>query len=372
MRCVRGRRADVPRTAPATPFLLWGFHTLNSNAFVPPVRRTAAALTAAALAAAPVLLAGAAPAYASGGDGKAGAVVLRADLGVTLLDRTRVPLNVTLNEVQAPESARETLLTARVEGAHRGRPVEVLKAAVATADAKTEAGKAEGRANLVNARVYVPGLKHRPLIELDQVTSTAVCPAGKQPTAEAKIPGHVTVFGQRVELSAEGTARADVKGVGSVELALAKTTTTATTAAATALELQVSVTPELTAPKKLNVAAVEGKVTLVEATCVSPAGGSGDGGPGTGNGGATEGGTGGSGGGSGEGDGSGDGSGSGDGDGSGDGVSTQTGSGSGEDNLAATGGNSTTPYLAAGAGALLAAGGVSVFVARRRAAARRG
>ncbi|MCC9742239.1 SCO1860 family LAETG-anchored protein [Streptomyces sp. MNU89] len=345
---------------------------MNSNAFVPPVRRTAAALTAAALAAAPVLLAGAAPAYASGGDGKAGAVVLRADLGVTLLDRTRVPLNVTLNEVQAPESARETLLTARVEGAHRGRPVEVLKAAVATADAKTEAGKAEGRANLVNARVYVPGLKHRPLIELDQVTSTAVCPAGKQPTAEAKIPGHVTVFGQRVELSAEGTARADVKGVGSVELALAKTTTTATTAAATALELQVSVTPELTAPKKLNVAAVEGKVTLVEATCVSPAGGSGDGGPGTGNGGATEGGTGGSGGGSGEGDGSGDGSGSGDGDGSGDGVSTQTGSGSGEDNLAATGGNSTTPYLAAGAGALLAAGGVSVFVARRRAAARRG
>ncbi|MBQ0986686.1 LPXTG cell wall anchor domain-containing protein [Streptomyces sp. F63] len=337
---------------------------MNSNAFVPPVRRTAAALTAAALAAAPVLLAGAAPAYASGGDGKAGAVVLRADLGVSLLDRTRVPLNVTLNEVQAPESARETLLTARVKGAHQGRPVTMLDAKVATADATTGDGKAEGRANLVNARVSVPGLnlKHRPLIELDQVTSTAVCAAGQQPQADSKIPGHVTVLGKRIELSASGTARADVEGVGSVRLDLAKTSTTATTAAATALKLQLSVTPE-----RLDVAAVEGTITLVEATCESPAGGSGDGEPepGTGDGGATEGATGGSGG---SGDGSGDGSGSGD----GDGVSTQTGTGNGDGNLAATGGNSSTPYLAAGAGALLAAGGVSVFVARRRAAARRG
>ncbi|WP_030544589.1 SCO1860 family LAETG-anchored protein [Streptomyces albus] len=339
---------------------------MNSNAFVPPARRTAAALTAAALAAAPVLLAGAAPAYASGGDGKAGAVVLRADLGVSLLDQARVPLNVTLNEVQAPESASETLLTARVDGVHQGRPFTMLKADIATAEAKTGDGRAEGRANLAKAEVFVPGLKNKPLIELEQITSTAVCAAGQQPAADSKIPGHVTVLGKRIELSASGTAQADIEGVGSVELDLAKTNTTATTAAATALELRLNVTPE-----KLNVAAVDGTITLVEATCESPAGGSGDGEPapggdkpGSGDGGATEGATGG------PGDGSDDSSGSG--DESGDGVSTQTGAESGDGNLAATGGNSTTPYLAAGAGALLAAGGVSVFVARRRAAARRG
>ena len=55
-------------------------------------------------------------------------------------------------------------------------------------------------------------------------------------------------------------------GVGEVRLDLAKTEQTSRTAAATALELKVSVNP-----LKLNVAEVEGTVTLAEATCETPA-----------------------------------------------------------------------------------------------------
>ncbi|CAM5723232.1 hypothetical protein SCANM63S_07588 [Streptomyces canarius] len=54
-------------------------------------------------------------------------------------------------------------------------------------------------------------------------------------------------------------------GVGEVRLDLSRRSTTTRTAAATALELTVSVNP-----LKLNVADVEGTVTLARATCESP------------------------------------------------------------------------------------------------------
>ncbi|NJQ02114.1 SCO1860 family LAETG-anchored protein [Streptomyces zingiberis] len=333
---------------------------MNSTAFVPPARRTAAALAVAALTAGPVFLAGAAPAYASGdaaaGEGTARATVLRTELGVSLLDSVRVPLNATLNEVVAPASARETLLNARVDGAHGGAPLRVFEADVATADARTEGRTAQGRAHLVNARVHVPGLPARALIEVEKVTATAVCAAGERPTAQADVPGRVTVLGQRITLRSEGTTTAEVPGLGTVRLDLAETATTARTAAATALKLQVSVTPE-----KLNVASVEGTVTLAAAGCETPGGGGGTGG------GDSAGGDSGGSGGSGSG-----------------GKAPQTGgeateasgatgaASGGGDHLAATGGDSRTPYLAGGAVALLAAGGGAVFLARKRAAARRG
>ncbi|MGW2178751.1 SCO1860 family LAETG-anchored protein [Streptomyces sp. NPDC001732] len=378
---------------------------MNSNTF---------RLAALAVAAAPVALLVAAPAHAGGaatrttGDGKASAVVLRTALDVSLLNKTiDVPLRATLNEVQAPASAGKTALSVRLDGVEGGRPVSVLSADVATSRATVDKRRAEGYSNVAKARVHVPGLPALSLVEVEKVTSRAVCEAGRKPVAESNVLGHVSVLGKRIELTASGTTRVEVPGVGDVTLDLSRTSTTSNTAAATALRLKVSVNP-----LKLNVADVQGEVTLVEATCRTPHttdpggsnggtsnggtsnggsdnGGSGNGGSdsgGSNGGGSTDGGTSGGGsdnGGTSNGGSSGSG-GSDDGGASGSGGSTtgttsgttggdvkpQTGTGrepaTGGD-LAETGSSSTTPYIAGGAAVLLAAGAGATVLARRRA-----
>ncbi|AWL37706.1 MULTISPECIES: SCO1860 family LAETG-anchored protein [unclassified Streptomyces] len=371
---------------------------MNSNTF---------RLAALAVAAAPVALLVAVPAQAATATvpatpdtahGKASAVVLRTGLDVSLLNKAvDVPLKVTLNEVHAPASAEKSALSVKLDGVDQGQPVEVLQADVATAEATADAHKAEGRANLVKARVHVPGLPRLSLIEVEEVTSKALCETGKKPVAESNVLGHVSVLGKRISLSSGGTTNIEVPGVGSVTLDLSKTSTTTRTAAATALQLRVSVNP-----LKLNVAEVEGEVTLAEATCETPkGGGSGNGGSGnggsenggSGNGGSENGGSGnggsengGSGNGGSENGGSGnggatggdDGSGheggtGGDGSGKGEGISDvkpQTGTdkaqASGTGDLAETGSSSSTPYIAGGAAVLLAAGAGATVIARRR------
>ncbi|MDK0518769.1 SCO1860 family LAETG-anchored protein [Streptomyces sp. ML-6] len=375
---------------------------MNSNTF---------RLAALAVAAAPVALLVAAPAHADGaatrttGDGKASAVVLRTALDVSLLNKTiDVPLRAALNEVQAPADAKKTALSVRLDGVEGGRPVNVLSADVATSRATVDERRAEGHSNVVKARVHVPGLPALSLVEVEKVTSRAVCVTGRKPVAESNVLGHVTVLGKRVELTASGTTRVEVPGVGDVTLDLSRTSTTSNTAAATALRLKVSVNP-----LKLNVADVRGEVTLVEATCRTPRttdpggsnGGTSNGGAsngGTSNGGASDGGTtnGGTSGGGSDNGGSGNGGsdsggtnggtsgggsdngGTSDGGASGSGGSTagstsgttggdvkpQTGTGG---DLAETGSSSTTPYLAGGAAVLLAAGAGATVLARRRA-----
>ncbi|MEU2249722.1 SCO1860 family LAETG-anchored protein [Streptomyces sp. NPDC019224] len=368
---------------------------MNSNTF---------RLAALAVAAAPVALLATVPAHAApattGGDGKASAVVLRTALDVSLLNKTvDVPLKVTLNEVRAPRSAEETALSVRLDGVNDGKPFSVLKADVATAKATVGKHRAEGYSNLAKARVSLPGLMMFPLIEVEKVTSKAVCEAGRRPVAESNVLGHVTVLGKRVTLTTGGTTRVAVPEVGEVTLDLSKTETTSRTAAAVALRLSVSVNP-----LHLNVADVKGEVTLAEATCETPEGhgghnGGGDNGGGgnggSGNGGGENGGNenGGSGnGGSGNGGGSTDG-GSGNGGategGSGDGgstggddktggtggdggdVKTQTGTDQApaatDADLAETGSSSSTPYIAGGAALLLAAGAGAMVLTRRRA-----
>ncbi|MFJ8076125.1 SCO1860 family LAETG-anchored protein [Streptomyces sp. NPDC096176] len=314
---------------------------MNSNTFRMPVRKAAAATAATALLAAPMALA--APAHATGGgEGRATAVVLRTGLDVSLLNKTaHVPLKTSLNEVKAPASAEETALSVELEGVDKGRPFQVLRADAATSKATVEDGTAEARSNLVNAKVHVPGLPLLSLIEVEQVTSKAVCEAGEQPVAESNVLGKVTVLGKKVTLSAGGPTRVEVPGVGDVSLELSKTHTTSRTAAATALQLKVAVNP-----LKLNVAEVDGEVTLVEATCETPdapkapekpappaqeepqdkpAG-----------------------------------------EKPADGISAQSGEEPAQENLAATGGSSTTPYLAGGAAVLLAVGAAATMAARRR------
>ncbi|GAA2343510.1 SCO1860 family LAETG-anchored protein [Streptomyces cuspidosporus] len=297
-----------------------------------PARRLAAATAAAAVTVLGLLPASAA--HATDGDGKAGeaaktsthqtggagAAVLRADLTVSTLNKTvKAPLALTLNEVRAPASANKTALSATLDGVEGGKPFNVLRADVATARGTVDKSRAEGYANLAHAKVHLPGLPAVPLIEVQQVTSKAVCKAGKRPTAQSNVLGDVVVLGKKATLSSSGTTTVDVPAVGTVRLDLSRTATTSRTAAATALELNVSVNP-----LKLNVSEVEGKVTLAKATCEAP------GAPGSG-------------------------------------IGSQAAPGPKKpEHLAETGGSSATPYLVAGGAALLALGGGAVVLGRRR------
>ncbi|MBM7438214.1 SCO1860 family LAETG-anchored protein [Streptomyces sp. HB132] len=346
---------------------------MNSNTFRP---------AALALAAAPVALLLAVPAQAApatnpatlaGGHGKASAVVLRAGLDVSLLDKSvQVPLRATLNEVHAPASAERTALAVELDGAEKGRPIRVLKAEVAKAKATVDEHGAKGYTRLAEARVHVPGLPLLSLIEVQEVTAEAACEVGRKPVAESNVLGHVTVLGKRIRLTSGGTTEVEVPGVGDVTLDLSETVTTTRSAAATALRLRVSVNP-----LKLNVAEVEGEVTLAGATCETPRGGGpDDGGPDDGgfNGGSQNAGSSGNGGSTGGDDGSG-------GNGSGDGgaggkeepadvkprAGTDPAPASGAGDLAETGSSSATPYIAGAAAVLLAVGAGATVIARRRA-----
>ncbi|MGW1808693.1 SCO1860 family LAETG-anchored protein [Streptomyces sp. NPDC002078] len=298
---------------------------MNSNNFRMPARRLAAVATVTALAAAPAAL-GAGAAHATGDHGRASAVVLRTGLDVSLLNKTvDVPLAVSLNEVQAPQSADRTALSARLDGVADGRPFTVLGADAASAKATVTARRAEGSVRLVDAKLHVPGLPLLSLIEVGTVTARATCEAGRAPVADADVLGSVTVLGKRVTLTAGGPSEVKVPGVGEVRLDLAQRRTTTRTAAATALELKVSVNP-----LKLNVADVEGTVTLAKATCESPTvPPSGHPVP------------------------------------SHDPAADVKPQGARQD-LAETGGSSATPYIAGGALALVLLGGGAVTLARRR------
>lgn len=299
---------------------------MNGKNFRLPARRLATVATATALTAAPVVMGAAGPAHATGDEGRASAVVLRTGLDVSLLNKTvNVPLAVSLNEVQAPRSAEKATLTAELNGVDGGRPFSVLNAEVAQSRATVEDGRAEGYANLAHAKVHVPGLPLLSLIEVGQVTSKATCEAGKEPTASSNLLGDVTVLGKKVTLTAGGTTNVEVPGVGEVRLDYSRTEQTSRTAAATALELKVSVNP-----LKLNVAEVEGTLTLAKATCETPAEPEQQAEPST--------------------------------EPAGD-VKPQ--GEPADEGLAETGGNSMTPYIAGGAVALLLAGGGAVAFARR-------
>ncbi|MFI9260819.1 SCO1860 family LAETG-anchored protein [Streptomyces sioyaensis] len=323
-------------------------------------RRLAATFVATALTAGPALLLGAVPAHATGNHGPArgtaDAVVLRTGLNVGLLHKTLdVPLNAVLNEVHAPASASKTALTVTLDGLDHGKPFSVLRADAATARGTADRHKAEGYANLVRAKVHLPGLPPQlSLIEAQQVTAKAVCEAGQRPRAESNVLGPVRVLGKKVTLTAGGTTDVKVPGVGEVRLDLSHKSVTSKSAAATALELKVSLNP-----LRLNVADVHGRVTLVRAGCTAPGGtGPGDNGSGGTSGGQTGGQSGGQTGGQ---------SGGGTKPAGGGTEVHQAGTRPGSSqNLAETGGSSATPYLAGGAALLVAAGAGSIGYARRR------
>lgn len=309
-----------------------GSTTVNSHTFRLPAAVLLATGAVALLTAPPAFATGGG---ATGGEGKAGAVVLRAGLDLGLLNTVHVPLKTTLNEVSAPATAEKTALTVTLDGVEGNKPVSVLRADVATSKATADKTRAEAEANLAKASVHVPGLPLLSLIEVEKVTSKAVCEAGKKPVASANVLGTVTALGKKVTLSAGGPTKVEVPGVGRIDLELSGTETTSTTAAAAALRLKIAVNP-----LNLNVAKVDGEIVLAEAHCESPAGAAPSSAPpanpdikpqtatGTGTGSATSGGL--------------------------------TGA-----NLAETGGGSLTPYVAGGALTLLAIGGGALLLTRR-------
>ncbi|MFE2880320.1 SCO1860 family LAETG-anchored protein [Streptomyces roseus] len=301
---------------------------MNSNTFRMPAAVLIATGAVALLTAPPASATGGGP---TGGEGKAGAVVLRAGLDVGLLNKAvHVPLTTTLNEVNAPATAQKTALAVALDGVEGGKPVSLLRADVATSKATADKNRAEAEANLANATVHVPGLPALSLIQVEKVTSKAVCEAGRKPVASSNVLGSVTVLGKKVTLSAGGPTKVEIPKVGTVGLELSGTQTTSTTAAAAALRLKVSVNP-----LDLNVAQVEGEVVLAEAHCESPAGAPA---PGP----SAE-----------------------------SGLKPQTAaSGTGaavtaDANLAETGGGSPTPYVAGGALVLLGIGAAALVVTRR-------
>ncbi|MFF4544534.1 SCO1860 family LAETG-anchored protein [Streptomyces sp. NPDC001406] len=309
---------------------------MNGNHFRMPARRLATVATASALAAGPAALAGAGAAHATTDHGRASAVVLRTGLDVSLLNKSvNVPLAVSLNEVQAPQSASKTALTAELDGVAGGKPFAVLGADVAAARATVSASRAEGSVRLAHAKLHVPGLPLLSLVEVETVTAQATCEAGKQPVASSNVLGAVTVLGKRVTLTAGGPTEVKVPGAGEVRLDLSQRQTTSRTAAATALELKVSVNPPPSSTSRgdpqLNVAEVEGTLTLARATCESPADPAKSAPPST------------------------------------DPAPDVRPQGApGVAGLAETGGSSTTPYIAGGALALVVAGGGALVLARRR------
>ncbi|MFH7597162.1 SCO1860 family LAETG-anchored protein [Streptomyces racemochromogenes] len=239
---------------------------MNSNTFRLPAAVLLATGAVALLAAPPALAADGGGSGSGSGQGTSGAVVLRTGLDVGLLNKAvHVPLKATLNEVSAPATAQKTALTVTLDGAEQGQPVNVLTADAATAKATADAQGARAEANLAHARVHVPGLPALSLIEVQQVTSKAVCEAGAKPVATSDVLGTVTALGKKVTLTAGGPTKVEVPGVGLLSLELSDTQTTSTTAAAAALRLKVSVNP-----LNLNVAQVDGEVVLAEAHCESP------------------------------------------------------------------------------------------------------
>ncbi|MBY8343788.1 hypothetical protein LXH13_38020 [Streptomyces spinosirectus] len=225
-------------------------------------------LVVGALAAAPVAVGTAASAHT--GDvkkGSADAAVLRTSLDVSRLDGLApLPLRTALNEVHAPATAEKKALDIRLDAVEGGKPVSVLRADVATARAEVTHHAAKATTHLVHARVHVPGVPLLALVEVEEVTSTAVCKAHEKPFATSAIPGPVTVLGKRIPLTIRADRTVEAPGVGTVHLALSRTETTSRSAAATALQLHVSIDP-----LKLGVAQVEGTVTLAEAHCTSAA-----------------------------------------------------------------------------------------------------
>ncbi|MFI9785708.1 SCO1860 family LAETG-anchored protein [Kitasatospora sp. NPDC051984] len=210
------------------------------------------------------------PAYAADGStpakpGKASAVTAELALNVTLLNAVKVPVEVALNKVESPAQRDGAMLTATVDGVDNGKPVNLVKAQVGKSVTKVDDKLATASVQLVGADVHVPGLPLTTLLGLDAMSTEVTCPVDGQPTAKVTAPVKLTVLGKSVTVGLNSPTHVDVPAIGSVDVEFSKKTVTSSTAAASALEVQVSINP-----LNLNVAKVDGKVTVAGVSCEKP------------------------------------------------------------------------------------------------------
>ncbi|MFJ8439196.1 SCO1860 family LAETG-anchored protein [Kitasatospora griseola] len=231
------------------------------------VLRTVAvsALAVSALAVALPLPAYAADAGTPAKPGKASAVTAELALDVTLLNTVKVPVDVALNKVESPAQRDGAMLTATVDGVGNGQPVTLVKAQVGKSVTKADAQQATASVQLVGADVHAPGLPLTTLLGLDAMSAEVSCPVDGRPTAKVTAPAKLTVLGKSVTVGLNSPTHVDVPAIGSVDVEFSKKTVTTSTAAASALEVQVSINP-----LNLNVAKVDGKVTVAAVSCEKP------------------------------------------------------------------------------------------------------
>ncbi|WP_033221599.1 SCO1860 family LAETG-anchored protein [Kitasatospora phosalacinea] len=206
-----------------------------------------------------------APAGTPAKPGKAGAVTAELALDVTLLNSVNVPVDVALNKVQSPAQRDGAMLTAKVDGVDGGRPVTLVKAEVGRSVAKVDDGLATASVKLVGADVHVPGLPLTTLLGLEAMSAEVSCPVDGQPTANVTAPARLTVLGRSVTVGLNSPTRVDVPAIGSVDVEFSKKTVTSSTAAASALEVKIALNP-----LNLNVAKVDGTVTVASVSCEKP------------------------------------------------------------------------------------------------------
>ncbi|GAA4868518.1 SCO1860 family LAETG-anchored protein [Kitasatospora terrestris] len=229
-------------------------------------------VAAASLAAAVLTVALPLPAaYATGGSGapgkpgRASAVTAELDLDVTLLNTVDVPVNVALNKVQTPARRDDAMLTAKVEGVDQNRPVTLVKAQVGQSVTRADDKGATASVKLVGADLHAPGMPLTTLLGLEALSAEASCPVDGPPTAKVVAPAEVTVLGRPVAVGLNSPTRVDLPAIGSVEVEFSKKSTTTSTAAASALEVQVRLNP-----LNLNVAKVDGRITVASVSCEKP------------------------------------------------------------------------------------------------------
>ncbi|MDR3031829.1 MAG: LPXTG cell wall anchor domain-containing protein [Kitasatospora sp.] len=233
------------------------------------VLRSVAASALAATALAVALPLPAAFATEAGGTpaqpGKASAVTAQLALDVTLLNTVNVPVDVALNKVESPAQRDGAMLTAKVDGVDGGRPVTLVKAEVGASVTKADDKLATASVKLVNADVHVPGLPLTTLLGLEAMSAEANCPVDGQPTANVTAPARLTVLGRSVTVGLNSPTHVDVPAIGTVDVEFAKKTVTSSTAAASALEVKIALNP-----LNLNVAKVNGTVTVASVSCRKP------------------------------------------------------------------------------------------------------
>ncbi|MEY9944149.1 hypothetical protein [Kitasatospora sp. GAS1066B] len=227
------------------------------------LRRAAALLAVTALTALPV----AAPARADTPEaGRADAVTAELALDVSLLNSTvAVPVDIALNKVESPAEQHGSVLSANVAGVAQPGPVTLVKADVGSSVTHLDARGASAAVQLLNADVHAPGLPASTLLGLRALSASVSCPVDGSPTATVNMPATLSVLGHQVSLRATGPTHVDVPAIGSVDIEFAPRSTTSSTAAAAALSVHVALNP-----LNLNVAKVDGTITVASVSCVTP------------------------------------------------------------------------------------------------------